>query len=653
MNKSILILIFSCFVIALKAQQTVSENFSFNHQKRFSQRSDYFILNNENLSLKNLTYSLIHTKKTTYFNLISSSGNAFTLLVPEARCLSYNPQSNLLLFAHRGNPTAGIGKSISSIVNSISTDKGMKWKDIIVTGDTSKHNRYPSGVIFNPDGNTDYKNAYSVFCGPVTNDKEWVANYFGSAKLDSSNFNYQYTLISKTFPQLFPRNGFTICKDSIAHVLGYSVDTNKAGDVINLTVFMNNGKFNPVTKIFDWKTVSTKHSFYHNKNGAILYSSFNTAWSNDGNTGYIYFIGIDSITNFKTYQPIVYKSIDKGNTWKLLPIYNFKNDKSLTKYIGHIKTDTSIRKPMFNYESYNAVVDAKGQLHIASVINSGLTENSDSLGYYYGLNLFFDVYTKTDSTWNADPIALILTDPVEAADNIFGSGTDAQSWDHRIQISKNQSEDKLFFVWTDSDTTLCSKSAVHKLYYINDIPNLYIYGKDILTGNKTGIVSITDNSSIAYLAYWHFVSENCISDSGKYTIPISISPINDIHSGFSDDPTKPIRHFYLTDITFTDNNFVTNPGIKEYNHSEILSVSQNNPNPFSTSTDIKILLSRPSDVSLEIVNLTGQHVYTKSYGTLSASTHTLNFNRENIPSGIYFYSIKTGGDCITKKMIVE
>ena len=349
----------------LAKTQNINENNNFINHRKLLKRLDL-----PNASVTSFTFDqsksqFIRKTKSSYMTQISSSCNAYTLADAEARCLSYNQDANLLMFCHRGNPIAGIGLNTGSIINSISTDGGMNWKDLVVTKDTTKHNRYPSGVIFNFSGNSNYKNAYSVFSGPVTNDINWNANYFGSAKFDSSHFDYQYYPKSSSNQQDYPYLGMTVGSDSIAHVLGFKNDTNKSGLETGLTVFINNGKFDSTTNKFNWTNSKIKHPFYKTTNGAIQELSFNMAWSSNGKIGYVFFIGIDSANNYKTFQPIVYKSIDKGNTWHLLPIYNFRNLHDITKYIGPLRADTSLRKPMFNYESYNGAVDANGNLHFA------------------------------------------------------------------------------------------------------------------------------------------------------------------------------------------------------------------------------------------------------------------------------------------------
>jgi hypothetical protein len=67
---------------------------------------------------------------------------------------------------------------------------------------------------------------------------------------------------------------------------------------------------------------------------------------------------------------------------------------------------------------------------------------------------------------------------------------------------------------------------------------------------------------------------------------------------------------------------------------------QNYPNPFNPSTTIEFHLPEKSFVRLNIYNVLGEEVDLLINKELSAGIHKTEFNAENSPSGIYFYSIK-------------
>ena len=99
-------------------------------------------------------------------------------------------------------------------------------------------------------------------------------------------------------------------------------------------------------------------------------------------------------------------------------------------------------------------------------------------------------------------------------------------------------------------------------------------------------------------------------------------------------------------------NYDLNVGINE-NEFNAASVSQNYPNPFTNTSIVSVNLSKASNLSLEIFNLTGQKVYEINNGHSNAGTHNLVINAENLSSGVYFYTVNAGNNAITKKMIIN
>ncbi|MBN1212366.1 MAG: T9SS type A sorting domain-containing protein [candidate division Zixibacteria bacterium] len=81
------------------------------------------------------------------------------------------------------------------------------------------------------------------------------------------------------------------------------------------------------------------------------------------------------------------------------------------------------------------------------------------------------------------------------------------------------------------------------------------------------------------------------------------------------------------------------------------SLSQNYPNPFNPDTKIGFNLSKASDYTLTIYNVTGQVVDVFS-GSADAGSHEINWNASNVASGIYFYKLDAGNFSETKKMIL-
>jgi len=68
-----------------------------------------------------------------------------------------------------------------------------------------------------------------------------------------------------------------------------------------------------------------------------------------------------------------------------------------------------------------------------------------------------------------------------------------------------------------------------------------------------------------------------------------------------------------------------------------------NPNPFNPITTISYSIKTPSHVKLYIYSITGQKVATLVDGTMTAGTHSVQFDGSNLASGMYFYRFTSPG----------
>jgi Peptidase family M23/FlgD Ig-like domain len=96
--------------------------------------------------------------------------------------------------------------------------------------------------------------------------------------------------------------------------------------------------------------------------------------------------------------------------------------------------------------------------------------------------------------------------------------------------------------------------------------------------------------------------------------------------------------------------------------SHLLEVLPNKPNPLkrnssATNTHFVFKLSKPAQVSISISNALGQVVQKINTQNYSAGTHEVawngrNFKNQVLPNGIYFYTLKTRTEAITKKLLI-
>jgi hypothetical protein len=85
---------------------------------------------------------------------------------------------------------------------------------------------------------------------------------------------------------------------------------------------------------------------------------------------------------------------------------------------------------------------------------------------------------------------------------------------------------------------------------------------------------------------------------------------------------------------------------------EGFTLSQNYPNPFNPSTKIDFTLPASGFVSLKVYDLLGREMMTLVNEQKTAGTYRATFDASNMPSGTYFYTLKTGSFSETKKMLL-
>jgi hypothetical protein len=80
-------------------------------------------------------------------------------------------------------------------------------------------------------------------------------------------------------------------------------------------------------------------------------------------------------------------------------------------------------------------------------------------------------------------------------------------------------------------------------------------------------------------------------------------------------------------------------------------LKQNYPNPFNPSTTISFSLPQREHVTLKIFDVLGRGVATLVDGEMEAGEHSVNFNAEWIPNGVYFAQMKGGNKVQRIKMV--
>jgi hypothetical protein len=82
------------------------------------------------------------------------------------------------------------------------------------------------------------------------------------------------------------------------------------------------------------------------------------------------------------------------------------------------------------------------------------------------------------------------------------------------------------------------------------------------------------------------------------------------------------------------------------------SLGQNYPNPFSRTTEIAYELPNGSEVTLEVMDMTGRTVMQVNQGMMPAGKHSYTLNTNDLQAGVYFYTLKAGQFVQTRQMVI-
>lgn len=171
-------------------------------------------------------------------------------------------------------------------------------------------------------------------------------------------------------------------------------------------------------------------------------------------------------------------------------------------------------------------------------------------------------------------------------------------------------------------------------------------GSNTPSGGVSGIGSYT----MTKYCYWDAPGQSCVIVSGTPTkagdFPIRIK-----------SKGRGVAFGIGTWANATENNnyklHVVDPaaGIESLNLSKF-DVGQNIPNPFSTKSEIVFTSVNNSDVEFKVYDMLGAMVYTSNFKSVKG-INTISLDANSFAPGVYMFSIKNGGDSITKRMVVS
>jgi len=91
---------------------------------------------------------------------------------------------------------------------------------------------------------------------------------------------------------------------------------------------------------------------------------------------------------------------------------------------------------------------------------------------------------------------------------------------------------------------------------------------------------------------------------------------------------------------------------ENYSKPNEYSLDQNYPNPFNPSTIIRYSIPEANHVNITVYNILGKEVTRLVNSNKQAGNYEVEFNAENLSSGIYIYKIESGRFTETRKMLL-
>jgi hypothetical protein len=561
-------------------------------------------------------------------------------------------QINAVGFVHRMNGDLMAGASIAF---DYSFDGGATWgKNVKVyvplgpplPGQTYPQaaGRYPQGVLFNPAGNSDPRNSYFHYHIPTldgsnpgtgSSTSSWGGIGYGVRKGDTVAPATQHNETSGNgFFHNIP-DAMTLAGDKafVVEPIFYGGYYNTYPD----SLMISKGVWNTTTNDFDY----TFSRLYAPADWNVTDSR--VAFAPNGQTGYLSIIAHNAFKPLddSTYYPILYKTIDGGNTWTgpinvdmygdfaIPEVKNYLHDTVLFAMYGYVPDRDSIVYTTIG--NHDLAVDINGNPHIGVVVSMA---TGDYGTYFPKTCTLFDLYsTDGGTTWHG-----VALDTISNQWGTFGTGSNTVSEDNRVQVSRTEDGSRIFVSWLDTQPPASPSN--------NTAPNIFIRGLNMWTNTMTPVLNVTKFTLAYTQAYMATQSHVVFHSAGSYGIPFVYQAMNPT------DATQPVQFKYIHNYKITDAQFNLPMNTTVFEQPG-LEVSQNYPNPCQGSTTIGVELDKTNTVSVEVVNLIGQKVLSVPAKTMGSGIHEIRLDLNSFEAGVYFYTVTVGKQSITKKMIVN
>jgi hypothetical protein len=515
--------------------------------------------------------------------------------------------------------------------------------------------RYPHHGLWNPAGNTDLANTRMIYFAATLDGSNaadsWGGYAFGRVNLgDYTDTTKNLIATHDEFYQYIP-DAFEITTEGNAFVVDINQDWSTGTVSYMNSLIVNKLSYDETSNDYEL----TQELLDAPVDAATTRPAHTSvAFAEDSQTGYIVMIADNGTTEVISgglgFYPVFYKTTDGGISWSDPIGIQLAGPNGLQGIVQDLLTDEQIVElyvdpipareeiPYTTAFDSDIAVDANGNLHIAVVVG---VVGTDAYSIVSASDMFaaYDIYTTDGGTsWYAVKLGSI--------NQLRGTWPGDYTEDNRIQITVSPDRETIFVSWIDTDLEEIEDNTRPDIFIRGLRPNQWGTADLTCAEGQPVPTNVTFFSEGMWNATFDAVSNVSLFDGEKYTIPMTYQPLAP-----GVDPGTAVEYKYITNFYFTDADFCL-VGENEFSESNN-EIGQNFPNPFNDKTYVKLSLAHSSFVNVKVFNLTGQQVFDKEYGYQQAGSCTITINSENIPAGVYFYTITAGDAQATRKMIVK
>ncbi|MCD4745851.1 MAG: T9SS type A sorting domain-containing protein [Bacteroidales bacterium] len=338
----------------------------------------------------------------------------------------------------------------------------------------------------------------------------------------------------------------------------------------------------------------------------------------------------------------IMKSYDNGDTWEQILAY----ENPYTPYTGGAT-------PTFGGGdgSQAIALDSDGNAHIAFGRMRHVYDEEGTL-YYYPATEGMIYWNETMAPLDTTIISSYTLDFLIANGNLIGWAIPSQGDSTIINFGTYSASLTSFpqINIDNNDKILALWSGVAPGYTNGAMNYRHICGRASIDGGATWEPIKDFNTDLQY------IFSECV-----YPAMSPAFTENNFHFVFQADD-EPGIFVWIGGHAATNNSFIymkhpisfltgTDEQISELNTD--FNISQNFPNPFHNKTFVLATLEKNTSLSLKIFNIIGQEVRYVDLGLVNKGEFRFDIRKDNLPVGVYYYTVSDGLQSITRKMIIQ